>query len=1040
TLNDGRCIDINESMIRMTGYSREESIGRTTVEIGWWPTAKDRDRVTKMIRETMSVQDLEIRFRNKAGQIRLGSISATIIHMDGVACLISAIQDVTELREAENAFKESQELLASLFNSALECIFILDFKGGFIEANPAALDLLGCERDQIKALNFIELLGNEQGRKAIRAFKALRDGFPHDQTMEYELKRKDGASVIVEARAFALTRAERPYAIGMLVRDITAPRRAELALLESEIKYRNVVEHSSDGIWIVQDALVKFANRQLTDLLGYERREIIDTPFLTFTDLAELPKVKDRIKRFMSGEQDRQKYDTVLTGRHGHRLQVELNVSPTIFENRRAAIILTRDITERKRAEEKLRKGEEIFHKTFQTIPMAVSITDFESGRFVEVNTAFERITGYTRSEALGRGPSDLNLFSDIDESMEFAFMLEKHGSAREFEARFQTRAGEVRQGSWTLQLIELNGNPCIISMMSDITERKEAEEEIRRFHQELEDRVERRTAELAAVNERLKSEIVERGRAEAALNRSEIYFRAMTENAIDMIAILDGDATIVYRSPSFERILGYKQDAFIGQSVFDLIFDDDLDRARKIFRETMDHPGRVGTLVFRARHRDSNWRTLESFLSRLPEESGVQGVIVNSRDVTDRLRTEEALRKSEEKYRRIIETANEGVLILDKDDRCSFTNPKVAEMTGYTMDELMGRHIFSPMDKKDRPEVEAMLERRRKGLSENSEVRVRRKDGTELWVLASASPLYDSDGQYAGSLSLITDITERKRTEEELRVMKWAAESSINGIAMGDYRGRVTYVNEACLKMWGYTYKHEVLGVPSRLFWASEKDARNAFQTVWRNGIWFGEMKARRKDGTVFHGQLSATLVRNEAGEPICTLGSFVDISERVEAETDLRKKERELAIQARKLEDSNTALKVLLEHRDLEKISQEKRLVTTLERLIFPYLEKLRAECTKSRQKKFLDVIASNLSHIASPFSRRLSDMEVQLTPSEIEVANLLRHGKTSKEISSLLGISLATVSVHRKNIRKKFGLTHKKNNLKVFLKSIQ
>ncbi|MBF0529470.1 MAG: PAS domain-containing protein, partial [Deltaproteobacteria bacterium] len=166
---------------------------------------------------------------------------------------------------------------------------------------------------------------------------------------------------------------------------------------------------------------------------------------------------------------------------------------------------------------------------------------------------------------------------------------------------------------------------------------------------------------------------------------------------------------------------------------------------------------------------------------------------------------------------------------------------------------------------------------------------------------------------------------------------------------------------------------------------------------------------------------------------------GISVDITYRVKAEQELETQRQELRLQAENLQALNTTLKVLLDQRDQEKKQQITDMLATLERLVFPYLERLGATKLDQQQKLFVELLLSNLKEIATPFASRLSSLENKLTPMELEVADLLKRGKTTTEIAQALHVSEATVSSHRSHIRDKLGLRHGKVNLKAFLRSV-
>ena len=165
----------------------------------------------------------------------------------------------------------------------------------------------------------------------------------------------------------------------------------------------------------------------------------------------------------------------------------------------------------------------------------------------------------------------------------------------------------------------------------------------------------------------------------------------------------------------------------------------------------------------------------------------------------------------------------------------------------------------------------------------------------------------------------------------------------------------------------------------------------------------------------------------------------SFLDITERKMAEEVLKKREQELQLKSQSLEEANTALKVLLKHREEDKAILEEQVLANVKKLVFPYLEKLKGPRLDSSHRLHVETIEAHLHDIVSPFLRNLSSAYLSLTPREIEVATLVREGKTTKEITRLLNISTTAVDFHRKNLRSKFGIKSKKTNLRSFLASL-
>ena len=261
-----------------------------------------------------------------------------------------------------------------------------------------------------------------------------------------------------------------------------------------------------------------------------------------------------------------------------------------------------------------------------------------------------------------------------------------------------------------------------------------------------------------------------ERERAEKRLKESERRFRSLVMNSSDMITVFAPDGTRLYTSPSIERVLGYKPEAMVGGSAFDVVHPDDAPRVRKEFAERARTPGTGQPLEFRLRHADGSWRVFESIGANLLDDPGVGGLVFNARDVTDRKRAEEALKESEERYRRLIELSPDFIGVHGG-GKVLFTNTAGVELFGATSpEELTGKPVMDFIHPDYREAV-------RKRISQTQQKRERtdliqekflRLDGRAVDVEAVSTPIIYR-GEEA-TLVVARDITERKRAEEELR------------------------------------------------------------------------------------------------------------------------------------------------------------------------------------------------------------------------------------------------------------------------------
>ncbi|MFH1624101.1 MAG: LuxR C-terminal-related transcriptional regulator, partial [Pseudomonadota bacterium] len=271
-------------------------------------------------------------------------------------------------------------------------------------------------------------------------------------------------------------------------------------------------------------------------------------------------------------------------------------------------------------------------------------------------------------------------------------------------------------------------------------------------------------------------------------------------------------------------------------------------------------------------------------------------------------------------------------------------------------------------------------------------------------------------------------------------RKMDPAIAPSINAIFFSTVEGFIPLLNDSFLIMWGYNDEKEVLGKFNGELWGTEEEPLEGLEAVLSRGSWIGELVGKRKDGSLFDVQLSSSVVKNEAGKPICMMATLSDISENKKAEQALREREADLQIKTKSLEEVNTALKVLLKRRDEDKTEIEEKILINVKELVVPYLEKLKKSRLNADQLTYTHILESNLNNITSSFSQKLSSKYLGLTPTEIQVANLVKEGRTTKQIGELMNLSTRTIEFHRKHIRSKIGINNRKANLRSHLLSLQ
>jgi PAS domain S-box-containing protein len=319
--------------------------------------------------------------------------------------------------------------------------------------------------------------------------------------------------------------------------------------------------------------------------------------------------------------------------------------------------------------------------------------------------------------------------------------------------------------------------------------------------------------------------------------------------------------------------------------------------------------------------------------------------------------------------------------------------------------------------------------------------MKLSKKDGTEMSCLMNATVRQADDGSILGHQGIIRDITEIKQTEETLRQSEATARAMLNVpteiMLLADLDGTIIDINESGAENFERS-RNELSGIcvfdlfppdvseRRKLMVEEVKKSRKPIHFVdERNGRWFNQQ---------FYPVL-------DLQGDVARLAIYVqDITEMKQSEEALREREKELENKTHNLEEVNTALKVLLKKREEDKIELEEKMLLNVKELVEPYLEKLKNSELNERQKTYADILESNINDIISPFISRLSSKYLKLTPSEIQIANLIRQGRRTKEIAKLLHLSPRTIKFHRESIRKKLEIKNTKSNLRSHLLSLQ
>jgi PAS domain S-box-containing protein len=409
---DGTILYASPSTERVLGYSVGEFVGRNAFGlIHPDDLAATTAVLGALLQKPGNTAKVEYRLLHKDGSWRwMDGMGTNLLAEPSVQAIVTNARDITESKHAEQALRESEQLLQRTLYSLRDAVFILTAeKAEITDCNPAASEIFGYSRDEMLGRTTAFLHVDEAALEEFRRYlySAVQEkGFLHH--FEFRMKRKVGTIFPTEHSVMPLVdeKGDRTGWVNV-VRDITERKQAEQALQESEEKYRSVVERANDGILIIQDFIVQYANQRLTEMWGGSVEEVIGTRFTDYLDPDELPKIAERYRRRMSGESVMLTYETVLRRKNGERMYVELNAGVITYQGKPADLVIVRDITERKRAEEALIAERTLLRTIIDILPALVYVKDTAGRKILANHVDLEYMGASTEAEALGKTDFD---------------------------------------------------------------------------------------------------------------------------------------------------------------------------------------------------------------------------------------------------------------------------------------------------------------------------------------------------------------------------------------------------------------------------------------------------------------------------------------------------------------------------------------------------------------------------------------------------------------------------------------------------------
>ncbi len=713
-----------------------------------------------------------------------------------------------EIERAQQKLAESEEHYRLLFENSGEAILFTQPDGTIYSANPEACRIFGMSEDEIIKVGRGGIVDSNDPRLQVLLEERRRTG---KFKGELNLLRQDGTIFPGEVSSIDFKDSHGNERTSVMFRDLSERKQTEKRLIESEAKFRNVFEHSPLGKSLTGVDGTLSVNKAFSDIVGYSEEELRTKKWKAITHPDDIQVNLDAMQSLLDNKISRAHFEKRYIHKNGNFVWVDVITVLERDESGNPLYFLTTisDITERKHAEESLQRSlGQITHgrNTLQALSLAAQ-------------AAQRSHTPQAIYQAMGNEIKKLGLemmIFDLDaekREMSVGFMTYAKGLVRTAEKLIGLSAktyripvvvggyydqvlsagkavlfadptkitAEIlpaplrplsrqllnllgaRQGIYATLVVEDQPQGILIVMGSELGEADLPAIDILTAQVSI-------ALENARLFQAVQLELVERKRVDDALRESEKRFRALIENSADAITLLDANGIAIYDSPAAPGMLGYDPGELIGQNAFALIHPDDLSKVRDLFQKLVETPGARVTYIFRVRHKKGTWLWIEAVATNLLAEPGVNAIVLNYRDITARIEAEEVLRENEERYRLLVETLPDGVVVHSQ-GRIVFANLASTAIIGAASPaDLTGKLVIDFVHPDYR---ELVLKRIQQSLSAGVPVplveeKFVRLDGTPVDVEVTAIPF-----SYAGQPAMLTvfnDIGGRKRTEEKMQ------------------------------------------------------------------------------------------------------------------------------------------------------------------------------------------------------------------------------------------------------------------------------
>ena len=860
--------------------------------------------------------------------------------------LANTTPQVVQTAMADEVLRQSEEKYRTIIENIEEGYYEVDLAGNMVSCNESLCKILGYTCAELKGMNNRRYMDPANAKLVFETFNKVYTTGKPVQVTGWELTRKDGIGRSIEASVSPAVDSEgKPRGFTGIVRDVTGRKQVERDLIETQERYKNLYEESRRMQEVYRSLLSSTPDAiVMYDLQGrcqYVNESFVKTFGWTLEDLAEkgVPYTPDsereatmvHVRNIVDEGGFVSRFETKRSTKDGRLLDISMSASRFNDHegNPAGMVVILRDISERKLVEKALRESEASYRSIFDSMNDAIFVHDVETGEILDVNRKMCEMFGYTPNEARNLSVGQISSGEPTHSQEEALQRIRRaaRGEPQLFEWLCKHSDGRFFWVEANLKRAVVGGQDHVLAVVRDISERKQAEQELRESQ------------------ERLK----------LVLKGADLGLWDWNLNT----------GSAVWNEPAI-AILGYSRDEVETNLRFwkGLVHPEDWPKVSEVLNEHLQGRLPFFEAEYRLRSKSGEWKWILARGRVVEHDTDGKPLRMTGTtlDINERKRTEDALRRSEDLQRTILSTSPVGIgLAVER--RMVWVNDAWNKIFGFGADDVdyanrSARILYPSQEEFDR--VGRVLYRGLEmGQANETDARMIRKDGSIFDAHITIKAIDPSDLS-KGTIASIMDITARKEAEERLRESEDRHRNLYVNAPVGVFQafadGRLLTVNPAYARMFGYeSPEHVMTSVKdvARELWVQPEQREKLIEAaLGHDGAINVEAEFRRKEGSSFIGNLYFQVIRHEDGSIKFVEGFVEDISERKRSEQE-RESLRNQLLQAQKMQaigtltggiahDFNNMLTIILgysellledfqegdpRHADLEKIVQTTR-----------------------------------------------------------------------------------------------------------------